>query len=135
MQNQDGPRPWESEPDKLEWIDEVTGQHCLIQRSPLGALCGYVGGRWDWPWFGEDYWDIEEIDVHGGLTHSGVLRGTDHTIYWIGFDCAHVGDLCPEMPRLWPYSTYRDIEFVKGQVTSLARQLHEKGLIKQGLSS
>jgi hypothetical protein len=40
--------PWSSEPDFVEWVDEVTEYRCLIQRVPeLGHLCGYVGVRED----------------------------------------------------------------------------------------
>lgn len=130
MQNAERLRPWESEPARLEWIEESTGQHCLIQRSSLGALCGYVGGRLEWPWFGEDHREIEGITVHGGLTHAGMLHGTDHTIWWIGFDCAHWQDYCPNAPVSVPGTRYRDIEFVKREIASLARQLQAKGLAK-----
>ena len=34
---------WSSEPDEVDWIDEVTGYKCMIRRAQeLGHLCGYV---------------------------------------------------------------------------------------------
>jgi len=67
----------------------------------------------------------------------------DH-VWWFGFDCAHAGDVSPAIRArnrrryeetgdplwqdlsdpVWPES-YKDINYVKGQVASLARQLKE----------
>jgi hypothetical protein len=39
-----GDGPWQTEPDKRQWLDPVSGFACLIQRNEyLGNLCGYVG--------------------------------------------------------------------------------------------
>ena len=39
-----GPGPWQSEPDKLQWVDKETQFDCLIVRNgEIGNLCGYVG--------------------------------------------------------------------------------------------
>jgi len=38
-----GSGPWDGEPDKRQWQDEATGLPCLIVRTTLGHLCGYVG--------------------------------------------------------------------------------------------
>src|SRR5690606_37087186 len=35
--------PWDSEPDKIRWTDQITGLDCLIVRQRPGHLCGYVG--------------------------------------------------------------------------------------------
>ncbi len=86
------------------------------------------------------YEDLEEnVHVHGGLTFSGEgdgeLRPTG--FYWFGFDCAHAGDYSPPTNpavhkihvdvtgRTGPsdYETYRNIEYVRGQVKHLAEQL------------
>jgi len=53
---------------------------------------------------------------------------------WLGFDCAHAGDLCPahqalpgmaEIRARFPRNpdTYRNREYVEGEVTKLAQQL------------
>lgn len=34
--------PWETEPDRVAWIDAQTGYPCLILRQETGALAGYV---------------------------------------------------------------------------------------------
>lgn len=91
---------WDNEPDKLNWVDPVTGLDCMIVRNKgVGALCGYVGVMEAHPWFGRHYTgctlipacedmyaccvhSIEgKIDVHGGLTFSGFCQeGNEHGI-------------------------------------------------------
>ena len=67
------------------------------------------------------------IDVHGGLTYS-----KDHSpgnepdgLWWFGFDCAHVGDYCPQYEKFGYNSggVYRDIEYVKAECGALVSQL------------
>lgn len=64
--------PWDSEPDKKQWLDQATGLPCLIVRNPMGALCGYVGVTKNHPAFGKSYGDddacVEGLEVHGGIT-------------------------------------------------------------------
>jgi hypothetical protein len=106
-----GPGPWQTEPDKIVWVDAETGLDCMIHRNPVGALCGYVGVPPGHPWHGAEYHDIE-ADVHGGLTYSrpcdpratpedGVCHisapGRPDHIWWLGFDCIHAFDYAPKM--------------------------------------
>jgi hypothetical protein len=113
--------PWDTEPDKLHWIDEASDLDCMILRGPAGALCGYVGIDESHPLFGVPYGgargymerqpdDIipeDLFDVHGGLTYSDVCdegghichvpaRGRSEHVWWYGFDCAHAFDYCPK---------------------------------------
>jgi len=80
------------------------------------------------------------LNVHGGITFSDFCQphdtesegichlpgaGEPERVYWFGFDCAHYGD---EIPGLDSHmncggSDYRDIEYVKAEVCSLALQL------------
>lgn len=152
-----GDGPWQSESDKLQWTDPATGLPCLIVRNDGGALCGYCGVSEGHPWFGSDYSADEldaslglVIDVHGGLTFAGhcqegnkehgichvVEPGEPDRVWWFGFDCAHSGDLCPAYAVMVsplrsvfrrPPSTYRDLAYVRAEVTSLAVQLHKAG--------
>ena len=144
----DEDQPWLTEPDRLEWKDEATGLPCLIVRvSGHGALCGYVAVLPSHPWHGVNYSacanrppcaepfcnhapDVR-VEVHGGLTYSGRCQGkvchvaAPGDVWWFGFDCAHLGDLTPERPErltLEP-TVYRDIGYVREQVTRLAQQL------------
>jgi hypothetical protein len=127
-----------------------------------GALCGYVGVSEGHPDFGKGYDDVE-VEVHGGLTFADFCHKSDdgrdeericHVpdpgepdhVWWLGFDCSHAGDLSPAMdarlrrsplgpmpmPAGWE-DVYRPLDYVKGHVTALAAQLHERaGVGKTG---
>lgn len=148
---------WDSEPDKMQWQDEDTGMPCFIVRGPSGALCGYVGVSEAHLFHGKNYDDIctkdgKHIDVHGGLTFADRCQPTEdesrhicHTpdegdldnVWWFGFDCAHIGDLCPSYSHRvgdYGYDTYKTLAYVKSQVRYLARQLAEVGVAVEGVA-
>ena len=115
---------WNNEPDREEWIDSYSGYKCeIIRHEHLGSLCGYVTITFGHPYFRKKYNEID-IDVHGGLTY-----GTSHKnlLTWVlGFDCAHLNDVCPGMPIFAgeiEYKTYKSWDYVKDQVVYLAHQL------------
>lgn len=120
-------KPWKTEPDRVEWIDEATGLLCLMVRVPdFGSWCGYVGVPYEHPWYGRHYSKVGDLDVHGGLTFSD--RSTDRVfhseaanVWWLGFDCAHAFDLVPYL-NLGP-GVYRDLAYVRAEVVKLARQI------------
>jgi hypothetical protein len=142
-----GGGPWATEPDKVQWVDEATGFDCLAVRHPRsGHWCGYVGLPPEHACHGVDYDRVDVVgeeygpDVHGGLTFSdhcqegddesrGIchvpLDGRPDTVWWFGFDCAHLGDLSPGYSRLIPSPSeeYRSLPYVRGEVASLAGQL------------
>lgn len=85
------------------------------------------------------------VRVHGGLTYSGALRASSN-LWHFGFDCSHAFDLSPMMEATLKRihidqgttsaaylrkvhvapkyrDVYRDINYVRGEVTSLAQQL------------
>lgn len=70
-----------------------------------------------------------DFDVHGGITFSGrpwhYMAGNSKTALWVGFDCAHFGDVVPAMLRstLYDESVYRDISYVTQQLKHLADQI------------
>lgn len=132
--------PWSTEPDKLEWRDAETGLPCLLVRvGHHGALCGYVavppahpahGLRWSAD-------ALENISVHGGLSYSDKCdaggsicykanQGEPDDVWWLGFDCAHSGDLAPRLGSS-SRETYRDVPYVQAECRSLARQLAKLG--------
>jgi hypothetical protein len=136
-----GSGPWDEEPDELLWWDERTGLPCLVLRHPeFGGLCGYVGVHQGHPWF-ED--GEVEADVHGGLTFSNRMTvkhepGVPDGFWWLGFDCSHSGDLAPglaagvrksggQIGLRPPSDVYRTFDFVKNEVTELAKQAGEAG--------
>jgi hypothetical protein len=67
-----------------------------------------------------------KVDVHGGLTYGA--RG-HHMLgdgWWLGFDCAHAGDLAPGMVSYgatWPDERYRDLSYVMDETEKLAKQV------------
>lgn len=146
-----GDGPWQNEPDKKQWQDPATGLPCLIVRAcTSGALCGYVGVAQGHPYYGKGYMDINAY-VHGGLTFSdkcdneapqceGICHKADageDDVWWLGFDCAHGGDVMPRFDadlrkhkmmefsfsHIYPESTYKNFSYVTCEVESLAAQL------------
>lgn len=148
------PGPWQSEPDEKRWTDEATGLECFMKRGPTGSWCGYVGVPEGHPAFGLSYYksdfdladvisgkamrevrvqhQINEIEVHGGLTYSGTSADRGAGKHWFGFDCAHAGDWNPKMDDIddlgkmmhWNETNdYRTLEYVMEQTAALARQL------------
>jgi len=138
-----GEGPWNTEPDHDVWVDELTDLDCMINRGPSGAWCGYVGIGPDHPWHGKNWADLEDdINVHGGLTYSEACQeggeichvpepGREHDIWWLGFDCAHCGDLSPAFAhryREWGITThrhemYKTRDYATAEVSRLATQL------------
>lgn len=138
---------WDDEPDKLQWVDPDTDLDCLIVRGPHGAFCGYVGVPAEHPAFGKGYEEVD-AEVHGGLTFAdrcqesapeghGICHipepGRTDKIWWLGFDCAHAGDLCPAYDNADSIrgqlgitgDSYKNREFVENEIKQLARQLRE----------
>ncbi len=100
--------PWDGEPDRVAFTH--AGFACLVVRAPQGHLCGYVGVPSGHPFHGLDrlaLWRLPSLPVHGGLPtyaracdwpicHADAL-GAEPALWWIGFDCAHRGDLVPAL--------------------------------------
>lgn len=120
-----GAMPWDTEPSRLEWTTEGVPFPMLIKRAGMGHLCGYVGLPEGHPLHGIPYIAVD-VDVHGGLTFSGYLKG-DGATWWLGFDCAHHGDMVPLIHAHTPqnFSEYRTIGWVRVETERLARQLVE----------
>lgn len=162
-----GDGPWTEEPDKAQWVDPTTGLDCLIVRAHHGALCGYVGVPPGHPFHGVSAWDSgpQHLAVHGGVNFSSACQegpedgpGVCHVpepgrpvdVWWLGFDCAHAGDLAPTMRHqmdelMGPFHKrapaglvatgmtnflgehYRTLPWVKREVTRLAVQIYAWG--------
>jgi hypothetical protein len=94
--------PWTTEPDRVEWRSH--GLPCLIVRSVMGNLCGYVGVPPGHRLHGVHYDAVEDVRAHGGITYSnkccgGICHvpkpGEPADVWWFGFDCAHAFDVVP----------------------------------------
>ncbi len=128
-----GKGPWSDEPSRIEFVHG--GFPCVLHRGGGRAWCGYVGVGKDHPWYEKDYDDVA-ADVHGGLTYAEhcqgcichvVKEGEEDNLWWLGFDCAHAGDLLPldvllRINGIEPYGTYRDVAYVEAETKNLAEQ-------------
>jgi hypothetical protein len=141
---ENGSGPWDNEPDHVQWTDKATGLPCLIHRGGTASWCGYVAVAEGHPWFEKDYEAVEPYpDVHGGLTYHGYCMdsapegegichvpepGQPDRVWWLGFDCAHYGDLSPRYKRYYgtqEHETYKDAAYVIRETESLARQIKD----------
>lgn len=116
-------KEWENEPDELGFTDKTTGLECWIWRNPgSGFLCGYVIIPKEHKLYEKNLFGNSDFEVHGGISFSDFIRNE----FMIGFDCGHAGDLSPyTYISSTPYDTYRNIEYVKAECISLAKQISE----------
>lgn len=139
-----GPGEWDGEPDKAQWTDPETGLPCLaVRHDRSGHWCGYVGVPGDHPILSApatDWGDnaVQELPCHGGVTYGpspcqeDAERGVCHLTsdptdfepaHWIGFDCAHSGDVSPGTRRYSAFrmgESYRPLAYVKRECAGLA---------------
>lgn len=123
---------WIEEPDEV--IFPYKNTLCKISRFIIevepslggmfgGHLCGYVKVPKNHLWYEKPYNEIECF-IHGGLTVS--KQGTN-THYWVGFDCAHPGDLVPSLKKIFQKmfanSVYRNIDYVMQECKNLVDQM------------
>jgi hypothetical protein len=105
------------------------GFHCVIlEQNWSGHLCGYVEIPEGHILHDVSYNQYEDgaypsFRVHGGITYSGGLNGFGG--FYIGFDCAHSGDICPksQYKPIDPRATYRDEAYVRAELKDLVSQI------------
>lgn len=123
-------KEWEYEPNRLEFSH--LNYPCLIVRNPGGALCGYVGVPPGHPWHKKHY-DEVAANVHGGLTYSDSCSdhvchvpkpGETDDVWWVGFDCSHVGDYSPKYGAFDNAGQYRNVSYVTAECIKLAFQAY-----------
>ncbi len=127
-----GEGEWVEEPDELKF--NHMGIDCSLRRIIAfelsghafgGHLCGYCKVPKNHPWVGASF-DLD-VDVHGGITFG---RTDENEDYWLGFDCAHSGDLVPSLNRLFDRSfskgdTYKTVPFCIEECKKLADQINK----------
>jgi len=114
----------ESEGDYFEWKNQFK---CFIIRNPIKAWCGYVLISKDYP---IDSDTIIDVDCHGGVTY----HKFDEKGLTIGFDCAHAGDIVPNLDLFWSDddgNVYRTKEFAIDEVNKMVQQIVELKPIKR----
>lgn len=138
---------WDSEPDRVRWIDAMSGRICLAERHPRnGHWCGYVAVESDHPWYGLGEELLEGwLAVHGGITLAGTLDhrpgsrkagrksgpGTSGPLWWFGFHCGHPWDRSPseagdteaDEAQTDPPDGYRTLDYVRSECERLAEEL------------
>lgn len=121
-----------------------------ITHNMRGNRCGYLKLLPGHPWHGSSYSDLRGlIEVHGGLTFASpdvrCDKAGDDNGWWIGFDCAHMGDGCDwdlasesyrQDFKAMPYAfssfnegTIRTTEYVKDELENLGEQAAEAALV------
>lgn len=93
-----------------EWVEEVDllvfefgGYECMVQRvcekEPFAIdehyFGGHLGGYIKIPEY-HPYYNLSYSDM-GIVCHGGLSFGKRHEKYWVGFDCAHSGDIIPSI--------------------------------------
>lgn len=124
--------PWLHEPDRAEF--KASGYRCVIRRSTLRFLCGYVGLPSSHPFHGVG---MHEIDLpnqpHGGWTFADRDHDLGRGLWWAGFDAGHSFDYTPGPPELQHLvqrfalfgepRNYKTVEFMKEETERVARLL------------
>ncbi len=133
-------KQWEIELDHYHFMNVETGYAIVIKRHPrLKHLCGYVSLVAHHPLFNKSHMEndvFDKFDVHGGVTFTGTFDGEHNSndklkLFLVGFDCAHAGDLIPNMSEelrkdkleVCGDEVYRDINYVILECIKLAKQL------------
>lgn len=117
-----GDGEWQAEPHVLTWKENDFP--CAIIRAYTGGLAGYVGLPASHPSVNFVSMQLDFFQVHGEITYNE--WGKDRVYYWIGFDCSHHSDFKPAIHMLSSNSEnaqYRNISYVKEQITSLIQQI------------
>lgn len=93
----------------------------LLLTFETGTHNGYIAVPREHPWFEVDYSDIDNVQVHGGLTYSGRglmpedLQDLCEDYWVLGFDTCHLDD----------NSINQDEEYVLEELESLKKQAEE----------
>ncbi len=136
-----GDGPWQDEPDYERYV--LQGFPCVIMRSIVGMLCGYVAVPSVHPWYRLSPEELP-VRVHGGCEfrkygNDQWLRSEEDDVAWFGFSCSHLGDYLPvdglvrrelrradpdkwEMdlvPNHYVEKNYKTIDFVRKEVAKL----------------
>ena len=104
-----------------------SGFQCMTRKSPNGIPCGYVGIPKSHRYHGVHSDNIDNIEVHGGLTFSNYCKEQNHDLWWLGFDCSHAFDLLTSLTEP-PYvlRSNKSEDYVEEQTKRLAEQLAER---------
>ena len=129
-----------------------SGFEYAITHNTRGNRCGYLKLLPGHPWHGSGYSDLDDsIDIHGGLTFADpdvcCDKAGDDDGWWIGFDCAHMGDACdwdlasesyrrdfeamPYAFSLFEQGVIRTTKYVRDQLEYLGLQASAAALVSR----
>lgn len=108
-----------------------SGLDAVVAMMDRGYRCGYVGVPIESNLFGVDYDNkiVFCVDVHGGLTYSGMPNWSDNVDFWyFGYDCNHIYDLPinGDPMRINSFggeAEHRTLEYCVDECEKLAEQL------------
>jgi hypothetical protein len=108
-------------------------QALTSEQMGLGLMISMLKGEGDVPTM------TTALSAHGGITYTDRCQaggkichvaqpGESEDVWWIGFDCAHSGDVTPAYDGVlfrFPgdRAVYRTVEYVKREVAKLAEEL------------
>lgn len=123
------------------------GYNCLIIRhKTMLYLCGFVAVNEDSIFFGSDPLNLD-FKVHGSVTvgfpgldnnwkedlyYKPLTDETGKSLWWLGFDCGHTGDLTPidllldSVLDMNDNRTYKNLEYVENELKYLVDQIIER---------
>ena len=110
-----------------DWTTKAGLRAVVLTHPNMGHRMGYVAVGKESPAFGKDYDSdvLGGIDVHGGLTfaaEAGNYPVSAEGVWWLGYDCAHYGDLVPGL-TYGMGGELRSLEYCERECESLAAQL------------
>jgi hypothetical protein len=124
-------------PDDVLGRGKHAGYEWIVTNNGLGFRCGYVRLPMGHPWHGQKTDDLDDVQVHGGITFADpdvdCGKGED-SAWWIGFDCFHCGADLPDpslrckdpmiynMFSLFTGAEIRTQEYVESECRSLCEQ-------------
>lgn len=104
-----------------EWRSHKSAWEAEAVKYPVGDSANRLR---EWAKELEDFdaWVLKRHAI--GICHLPGA-GEPERVWWFGFDCSHAGDVAPGYERSYSDhgDVYRDIEYVKAEVRSLAKQL------------
>lgn len=104
-----------------KWREALRARAGEAIKHPKGDIAEAL--RVDGPYL-DDYEGWRKHREGRGICHLP-FAGRPARVWWIGFDCAHSGDVSPKYDREYRYSDgwYKPLSYVETEITSLARQL------------
>ncbi len=122
-----------------DWSTKAGLRAVVLKDEEMGHRMGYVAVPKGHPTFGAGYGSslLSEIDVHGGLTYAdghGEYPIEAPDLWWLGYDCAHSGDLVPGLVArfgsMGQHDVLRTLDYCERECERLAEQLSKPAALE-----